>query len=407
MKNIQRREFLQAGGALGGAAALGSLGIARDARAAGARATTLVTIHLTGGNDTLNTVIPYQDPLYYSLRGGLAIPKNDVVRLTDRIGLHPSLAPLKAFHDQGRLAIVPGVGYPSFDYSHFQAMQIYWSGSAQRALPNGWLGRTLDQALATGVTPDPLLGLNVGWSSQPSLLGSNFIAPLLPPNPDWYWIPARDDRQFAALARILSQPPIRKSANNYYQFIRNGRAGLDAYTLVKQAGALVSGVSYPDDNFSQGLSFVGKLVRADPAIRIVAMAQGTYDTHESQMGQQAAQLAELAGGLKAFMADLERNGTADRVLILLWSEFARRVVPNGTAGTDHGSAQAMLLLGKGVKGGVHGAPPSLSPADLVDDGNLKMMVDFRSLYATLLSDWIGADASTILGGDWPALPILL
>lgn len=405
MKTLNRRDFLRTSGSLAGAAALGGMGVVRDAQAAVA-GKTLVTIHLTGGNDTLNTVIPYQDPLYYSIRGGLAVPKGEILGLTDRIGLHPSLAPLKALYDQGRMSVVTSVGYPRFDYSHFQAMQIYWTGNSQQPFPTGWLGRTLDAGLVPGVTPDPLLGVNVGWDSQPSLLGRNFVAPLLPPNPDWYWIPAREDTQFTALTKILSQPP-RLRSTIYDQFVRNSRAGLDAYNMVKQAGAMQSGVPYPEDYFSQGLQFVGKLVRADPAIRVVAMTQGSYDTHENQYGHHAGQLAELANGLKAFMADLERNGTADRVMVLVWSEFARRIEPNGTAGTDHGSAQAMMLLGKGVKGGVHGAPPSLAPADLVDGGNLKMAVDFRSLYATLLNGWLGADATAILGSAWPTLPVLL
>lgn len=405
MNAFNRRDFLRTAGGLTGAGVLGSLGIVRDARAAGT-GTTLVTIHLTGGNDTLNTVIPHADPLYYSVRGGLAVPRSEIIRLTDRIGWHPALAPLKASYDQGRVAVVTGVGYPRFDYSHFQAMQIYWTGNPQRTPTTGWLGRTLDGVLAGGGTIDPLLAVNVGWDSQPSLQGANFIAPLLPPNPDWYWIPSRDERQFTALSKILSQPPLRRSTT-YDQLVRNSRAGLDAYTMVKQAGALDAGVPYPEDYFSQGLSFVGKLLRADPAIRVVALTQGSYDTHENQYGHHAQQLGELANGLKAFLADLERNGTADRVIVLLWSEFARRVLPNGDAGTDHGSAQAMMLLGKGVKGGVHGAPPSLAPADLVDDGNLPMTVDFRSLYATLLDGWLGVDAASVLGASWPSLPILL
>lgn len=189
--------------------------------------------------------------------------------------------------------------------------------------------------------------------------------------------------------------------------MRNSRTGLTAYNMVKQAGGLDSGVSYPQDYFSQSLQFVGKLVRADPSVRVVALTQGSYDTHENQYDHHAGQLAELANGLQAFMADLERNGTADRVMVLIWSEFARRIEPNGTAGTDHGSAQAMMLLGKGVKGGVFGAPPSLAAADLVDDGNLKMAVDFRSLYATLLHGWLGVNSTQMLGADWERLPLLL
>lgn len=404
MKKLTRRAFLKTTSTLASLSALGTLGVASDARAA-SNGKTLVTIHLNGGNDTLNTVIPYRDPNYYQIRGGLAVPLAETLPLTDRLALHPSLTPLKALYDRRLLQVVTSVGYPRFDYSHFQAMQIYWTASIGQLYPSGWLGRVLDAEFLAGAS-DPLLGVNVGWDSQPSLLGRNFVAPLLPPNPDWYWIPARDDKQFSALAKIISQPP-RRQSELYDQFVRNSRTGLTAYNMVKQAGGLDSGVSYPQDYFSQSLQFVGKLVRADPSVRVVALTQGSYDTHENQYDHHAGQLAELANGLQAFMADLERNGTADRVMVLIWSEFARRIEPNGTAGTDHGSAQAMMLLGKGVKGGVFGAPPSLAAADLVDDGNLKMAVDFRSLYATLLHGWLGVNSTQMLGADWERLPLLL
>lgn len=399
-----RRRFLQATAASAALGALPITGVLRSARAA-VSGRTLVAIHLTGGCDTLNTVIPYADPAYARIRGALAIPRANVLRLDDRSGLHPALRTLQREWNRRRLAVVHGVGYPSFDYSHFQAMEIYWSADPRRALFTGWLGRAVDTIVATEAAPDALTAAAVGGGTPPSLIAQRFTAPQLPNEPQWFNLQARDDAQAAAVRRVLQQP-LTRTNYLYDGFLRNSNAALRAYDTVKRAASLAPPVKYPDNGFSQGLDFTARLLRTDDAIRVVTLEQGSYDTHENQLEQHARSLAELDGGLRAFIDDLDANGLSNRVAILLWTEFARRVEPNASKGTDHGSAQAMLLIGAGVRGGILGRPPSLAPADLVDDGNLPMQHDFRSVYAALLGGWLGVDPDPLLGGTYTPLPLL-
>lgn len=407
---LSRRRFLQGASALAATGALPGFQVMRSARAAGGVPRTLVVIHLNGGNDTLNTVVPYGNPAYATLRGALAVPAAQVLPLNAQQGLHPSMTGIKALYDASKVAVINSVGYPRFDYSHFEATQIYWKADPSRAAGTGWLGRSLDEVAvaeaSTGGFPDVLAGTHIGWELPQSFVARNFTAPLLPPNPDWYWLPARNANQSTALARILEQPATNTNLL-FDAFLRNSRAALQAYNTVKAAGVLTTPIVYPDNNFANGLKFTAQLLRTDPDVQIVSLQQGSYDTHEDQYDWHAEQLTELSVGIKAFMDDLAANGNSGRVVILLWSEFARRVKPNANLGTDHGSAQALLLIGDGVKGGIYGAPPGLAAADLIDGGNLKMAVDFRSVYATLLNGWLGLNATTILGAQWAALPVLL
>lgn len=401
----RRRRLLQAGFASTALGAVPGVQVIRGAAAAAAPSRVLVNIHLNGGCDTLNTVVPYADANYHRIRGELAIPRAAALALDARTGLHPALAGLKRLWDGGRVAIVHGVGYPAFDYSHFQAMEIYWTADPARASATGWLGRSVDQLVAGNAAPDALTAAAITWSSPPSLIARTFTAPQLPDNADAFWLPDRGPEHFAALRRVLQQPPT--TTNFLYDgYLRGTRAALGAYDVVKTAGALATPVTYPDNGFASGLRFAAQLLRTDGAIRVIAMDQGSYDTHENQAQQLQDSLAELDGGLAAFFADLDAQGIADRVLVMLWSEFARRVEPNASRGTDHGAAQAMVLLGSGVRGGIVGAPPSLLPADLVDDGNLPMQVDFRRLYATLLDGWLGVSSRAVLGDTYSPVPVL-
>jgi len=404
-----RRRFLKSASALTAAAALPGMQVMRQARAA-AQPRTLIAIHLGGGNDTLNTLIPVEDPLYYSIRGGLAIPKADALPITGRQALHPALAGLKRLYDAGAVAIVNAVGYPRFNYSHFEAMQIYWMADPARASSTGWLGRTLDLVVAGTVAggglPDVLTGAAIGGEAPPSLIARSFTAPLLPPNPSAYVLPVSDPSQQDALERILQQPAT--TTNYLYDAcLRNSAAALQAYKTVQTAGALPTPVTYPDRTFARGLRFAVQLMRTDPEVRVIAMQQGSYDTHENQLATHTRHLGVLSDGLAAFMEDVATHGLGDRVLVLLWSEFARRIQPNDTDGTDHGSAQAVVVIGQGVRGGVIGDPPSLDPADFIDGGNLKAAFDFRQVYATVLDGWLGIDSKVVLGAGWGTLPILL
>jgi uncharacterized protein (DUF1501 family) len=208
------------------------------------------------------------------------------------------------------------------------------------------------------------------------------------------------------LKRILLQPAT-KTNLLCDAFLRNGRAAIQGCDTVAAAGARTTPVVYPNTYFASGLKFAAQRLRQDDAVRIIATEQGSYDTHENQLQQQQGSLQELSAGVKAVCDGLDANGTANHVLILLWSEFSRRVEPNAQNGTDQGSAQAMILIGAGVRAKIVGNAPSLAPADLVEGGDLPMAVDFRNLCATVLDRWLGLDSKIVLGGSCPHVPVLL
>ena len=403
--SASRRTFLQSGIALAASSALPGFRVMRSAHAATGVPRTLIVIHLAGGNDTLNTVVPYTNPDYYAARKLLAVPAAQVLPLNAQQGLHPALTGIKALYDASKVAIVNGVGYPTFDYSHFQAMQIYWTADPTQLTTTGWLGRSLDAAVAGASAPDILTGAAIG-SGSPSLIGRSFASVVLPNRASRFKLPATDDLQAVALSRILQQPTL-TTTSAFDAIVRNNRTAVGALDTVSQAGRLTAPVIYPTETFAQSLQFAAQLLRADAQIQVITMQQGSYDMHQNQSVRQAADLSELSAGVTTFMGDLQATGISNRVLILLWSEFSRRVLPNASAGTDHGSAQALFLIGDGVKGGVYGAPPSLKPETLIDKGNLPMAVDFRQVYATVLSGWLGLSPAPLLGADWGALPLLL
>lgn len=400
LTSLHRRDFLKAAVAAGGLGMLPSAKLMGIAHAAtGGR--TLVSIHLDGGNDTLNTVIPYADPLYHSVRGSLAIPAADVLKLNAQLGLHPQLGALHALWGQGKLAIINGVGYPHFNYSHFKATQIYASADPSLVTETGWFGRGLD-LLDSAQTLDALAGLSIGGAVSPLLNAVSVHAPLIPPSAAAFALPTMSASQEAALTAMLNQAD---SGSNllFDAVLGNGRAALETLSTVQSAAALETAVVYPSSRFGTSLRTTVQLLRQSPGISLVALSQNGYDTHKNQATQHATLLQDFSTGLAAFRADLAAHGLLDRVMVLVWSEFGRRIAPNASAGTDHGSAYAAMVLGSHVRGGIYGVAPSLATSDTVDGGNLRMQTDFRSVYATLLSDWLGLDDRAILDDTWPTL----
>ena len=402
-----RRRLLQGTAAAAGLGAFPGMTVIRGAQAAPVGPTTLITIHLDGGNDTLNTVIPYANPLYYQLRGSLAIPATSLLPIDSANALHPALTGLKSLWDRQRVAIVHGVGYPGFDYSHFQSKQIYWTADPARTMRFGWLGRAVDSLIGANPNTDILAAIRMGGESTKTLDGWRFNAVQIPYDPTKFNLGSRNDAQSVAVKQLLSLPLTNITNPVQYRVLWNYKTALRAFSKVQAVNTKVTVVPYPQTSLAANLKACAQLIRSDSAIRVISLNTGDFDHHVNLLTRHQAQLTTVDQALKAFTDDLDQQGLSNQVLIQVLSDFGRRVTPNTGAGTDHGSAQAAILIGAGVKAGVVGNAPPLN--DLIDNGNLPMQVDFRSLYTTILSGWLGINpaVSITVGGPFPTLPVLL
>lgn len=404
---ITRRQFL--GGATLtaiGAFAPDLLLVPRPARAAAAGGRILVILQQSGGNDGVNTVVPFTDLAYAATRPTLAIPESQLLPISGGLGLHPSLANLKTLFDEGKLAIIPGVGYPNSNLSHFTSMDIWHTASPEGVQTRGWLGRYLD--LHPPGSENALFSVNIG-SQVPKAFNADTVS-----SPS---IASVSAYQFRTDPRY---PVDRASQVNAFlnlehlslsdPFPRSNIAGVsvNAYTTSEAVKAAASSytpsVMYPNTSLAQGLLLIAQIIAGNLGTQIFYISTGGYDTHTNQVNTHANLLTTLSAALFAFQRDMEAKGLADRIVILTFSEFGRRVAENGSRGTDHGTSTIQFALGTPVKSGLYGAYPSLSELD--GNGNLLFTTDFRSSYATVLENWLGADAGAILGGTFPNLGFL-
>lgn len=403
--DLNRRRLLQSG-AIGGLAALPGMGVFRNAQAAGSP-TTLISIHLDGGNDTLNTVIPYANPEYYRLRGEVAIPVANSLKLDAANALHPSLVNLKALWDRSRVAIVHGVGYPSFNYSHFQAKQILWTADPTMVSRMGWLGRSVDAMVSANPNIDVLTAVTLGGETRP-LQGQRFVPVQVPYEASRFVLGARNTAQANALKQLMALP-----ANTFNplldRVLQGSQTALKAYDNVQASTAFPSTQAYPyGGTLPLNLRMAVQLMRSDPDIRVITLNTGDFDHHVTLNTKHAPQLTTLDSALKAFTDDLDLYGLSGRVLIMITSDFGRRVIPNSQNGTDHGAAQAMIFIGAGVRPGIVGVAPQLTQSTMINNGNLPMQFDFRQVYSTVLAGWLEVDPATgLTGGPYTSLPILL
>jgi uncharacterized protein (DUF1501 family) len=406
MDTITRRRFLVASGVAGGALTATTFGIREILRGAGDSdpdAKILVLVTLYGGNDGLSTVIPYADPAYPSARPDLAYRPDEVLDLGDGLGLNPGLAGLHRLYRNRGLAVVRGVGYPKPNRSHFQSMDIWQTAQPGRPGTTGWLGRWLDTAggdprLAVSFEPvlPPLLagaksaGATVpgGVLALPGGVSPELVAGLGGSAPGATPALARAADCFADLMRV--QDLMRQVAEGAADDEEDDDGDAPAATAT-------GGAAPPLD---QQLALVARCVEAGAATRVYSVSLGGFDLHADGKDQQRSLLARLDGPLTAFADRMAGKG----VVIAVYSEFGRRVRANASDGTDHGTASDMFLLGDGVRGGLHGEPPSLTD---LDDGDLKFTVDFRDVYATLLDGVLGADPGRILDGWRGRMPDLL
>jgi uncharacterized protein (DUF1501 family) len=386
----------------------------------------LVLIQLAGGNDGLNAVVPYTNDYYHKARPTIGIPANQVLQLNDTLGFNPAMAGFKSLYDAGHLSVVNGVGYPNPNRSHFRATEIWQTASDEdKYLTDGWLGRYFDNA-CQGC--DPTVGINIG-PRLPQAFSSHLPTGISLENPESYRFMGSGKNDDESLAyRSMYTPaqddaaPVSNSGGSVSMVsgtvtLQNGQSALDflertsmdaqlSSDKIRDIAAKTASTSkYPGSGLARNLQLVARLIAGGLPTRVFYVSQGGYDTHTSQRGGQDARLRELGDAVKAFTEDLTSMGEFDRVMIMTFSEFGRRVQENGSQGTDHGAAAPMFLVGSKMKAGLLGAEPSLAPADL-KDGDIQFNTDFRSVYASLLQSWLQTNSVPILGRQFPTMPIV-
>jgi uncharacterized protein (DUF1501 family) len=393
---MNRRRFLQSG--LGAIAArpaslvIGALGADMAWATPLAQPTyqrLLILVELKGGNDGFNTVVPYADSAYYALRPKLAIPRDHVVQVTDRVGFHPSLQSLQPSFDRGRLAVLLGVGYPAPNLSHFRSIEIWdTASSSDRYLADGWLARTFAQA----ATPPRFAadGVVIGSNDMGPLAGSGTRALAL----------ANTD-QFLQRAKLARSEPL--AGNHALAHILKVESDVvRAATRLDASRALAT--EFPGTPFGNVVRTACQVAASPGGVACMRLTLNGFDTHGAQAGTQARLLRELADGLVALQNGLTEIGRWDDTLVVTYAEFGRRPHENLSGGTDHGTASAHFALGGRVRGGIYGAMPDLSR--LGGDGNVAHTLDFRSVYASVLERWWGIDSAPVLGGRYDPVDLV-
>ena len=360
----------------------------------------LVVVQLAGGNDGLNTLVPFADDNYYKLRPRLGIDAKKVLRLDDRVGLHPEMMELHKLFKDGGLAVVPNVGYPNPSRSHFRATDIWETASpSDRMWKTGWVGRYFDAECKD--VSGAMLGLRLGEQAALTLAGERTRAATLA-NPSLLEVPAE-----GALAKGLDKVnQVEPTGIEALDFIQ--RTGNETQSLARRLKAVVRdvkpAVEYPPFALCQSLRLVAQMIVAEVPTRVYYVTLGGFDTHSAQLNRHAGLLQELSQALSLFRRDLQAQGHLDRVLLMTFSEFGRRASENKQLGTDHGTGNVMFLLGGKVKPGVHGVPPDLTRLD--EEGDPFFKVDFRSVYAGVLHDWLNADVERVLSAQVEPLKLM-
>lgn len=361
--------------------------------------TVLVVCQLSGGNDGLNTVIPYADPLYRSLRPTLGIPDAKILKLNEKLGLHPALAGLGELYKENKVAIVQNVGYPKSNRSHFKSMEIWQSASPEGNLKGGWIGRHFDAEI--GHSPlNPVVALGLSTEKPLSLVGQQASIPCFASLADIKNMVGDPDME-RMLREIQGKDAMAGSATRAVQ--QANRSALDAVSILsKQLDGYTLKQTYANDAFGRGFSQIAQLVATSPATRVVYFSAGGFDTHARQPEQHEKLLKGFGDAVLAFQREMEALGKADKVVVLAFSEFGRRAAENASQGTDHGQAAPMFLIGKRVKGGLHGPIPDLAK---LENGDVPFTQDFRGVYAAALDEWMGGDSQVVLGQKYAPVPV--
>ena len=360
----------------------------------------LVLVQLAGGNDGLNTVVPFEDAAYYRLRPTLGVAKGDVLRLNGLLGLHPACAGLHNLFQDGKLGVVQNVGYPNPNRSHFRSTEIWETGSdSNEYLASGWIGRFLDNACAGAPAGTDPLAVHVTPDTPQSFLAQASHATFgLNPNARG----PRGLRDPLTLLEALSQPSGGDHDHDNQGFLQQTmmNALVTERRVQSVLGAYRSEVAYPGNSFGQSLRSVAALIAAGLPTRVYFVSLGGFDTHSNQLATHRNLLTTLSEGLIAFQKDLEVHRLDSQVLTMTFSEFGRRPAENESRGTDHGTAAPIFVMGSTVKGGLHGSAPSLA----LDRGqDLAYSTDFRQVYSTVLDRWFSCPTAVVLDGNYRPL----
>jgi uncharacterized protein (DUF1501 family) len=359
----------------------------------------LVVVELSGGNDGLNTVVPFGNDEYYRARPNIGIRESDAIKIEDGFGLHPSMVGFERLYKDGMMGVVHGCGYDNPSLSHFSSMGFWHTGVPNGGEPLGWLGRLADGAYDHDAQGNMIV--NIGTRQSLAVQARNH-QPLVFNDPRSFRRVGSEAEKQAIEAMNPTAPD-----NPALDFLSATAANaVESSQFVREAAA---GYNTPIDYGIGGLSAqlrrVAALVNAEMPTRLyyVSYQGNSFDTHVHQADPHARLLTYTADAVRGFVEDLKRIGRADDVAIMMFTEFGRRVEENTSLGTDHGTATPMFVIGSGVQGGLHGRHPSLTD---LDDGNLKMTTDFRRVYATMIEEWLGVnDSASILKGSFESLPL--
>jgi len=400
---ISRRDMIRIGAGGVGFGLFGGLGPVpyvfskASAAAANNSGKILVVFEWFGGNDGLNTIVPYGDAAYYKHRPTIGIKEKDVLKIDGGFGWQRSMGGMKHLYDDGKLAIVQGVGYDQPSFSHFTSMSFWHTAAPNSGNEYGWIGRTASALDPAGARQNMIVNIS---DSQSLAVKAQHHVPLV------FIDPARFQRglfaqEKAAVDALGAQHPSVGDAHRYVQEVT--RSAAQASEVVRTAWSNYKGKENPDLRLLD-LDKVAALIEADFPTKLyyVPLRNSLFDTHVNQVAPHDRQLEYCSDAIAGFFQEMKRIGRADDVVMYVHSEFGRRVPENTSLGTDHGTAQVNFIVGDPVKGGMYGKPPSLT--DLVLDGNLENTTDFRQVYATLV-DWIGADSATVLGQKFKALDV--
>ncbi|WP_197231374.1 DUF1501 domain-containing protein [Novipirellula artificiosorum] len=404
--STSRRRFLRS--SIGGATAVGIGAAIPDCflqaseRALHASERILVVVQMTGGNDGLNTVIPYANDDYRSARPKLAIPDADVLKCSDELGFHPSMSSMRQLFEDGKMTVVCGVGYDQPNRSHFESMDIWHTCRRKNELrDDGWLGRFL----ATQDRPvgGDVLALHLGQEKQPFALASNRVrVPTIRELAEFQLRGQKGKALSRFLTKSVEQAPAQ--SDDLLKFLQSSTASaLEASQRVTEASQdYRSELRYPETSLGKKLRVIAQLIDAGLSTRVYYVQLDGFDTHANQPNTHAILLREWSDAVSTFIRDLEGHHHGDRVCVMTFSEFGRRVAENASQGTDHGAAGPMFLCGGGLVPGIIGGYASLTD---LQDGDLKHQTDFRQVYAAVLRSWLGVDPAAILGGQYAPLPL--